>query len=170
MQDRYAGDIGDFGKIGLLKALQAQGLSVGVNWYHVEPMDIEKKADGTVVELDNGHFGLIAAHSTGIAFNSWDKNYFNPNIWFPEYPTLKFTDEFLSDDFEKWRTYSFRKLLLQVNSDSEFDMIKNKLIADEIPFRICGEVAFGSAEVAIVIFPMTKERTPKYLRFLKMFK
>lgn len=126
--------------------------------------------DGSVVELDNGHFGLIAAHSTGIAFNSWDKNYFNPNIWFPEYPNLKFTDEFLSDEFEKWRTYSFRKLLLQVNSDSEFDMIKNKLIVDKIPFRICGEVAFGSAEVAIVIFPMKKERTPKYLRFLKMFK
>ena len=47
MQDRYAGDIGDYGKIGLLKALQAQGLSVGVNWYLVEPMDTERKADGT---------------------------------------------------------------------------------------------------------------------------
>ena len=45
MQDRYAGDIGDFGKIGLLKTLQAQDLSVGVNWYHVKPMDIEKKPD-----------------------------------------------------------------------------------------------------------------------------
>ena len=47
MQDRYAGDIGDYGKIGLLKALQAQGLSIGVNWYLVEPMDTERKADGT---------------------------------------------------------------------------------------------------------------------------
>lgn len=47
MQDRYAGDIGDFGKIGLLKALQAQGLSIGVNWYLVEPMDTERKSDGT---------------------------------------------------------------------------------------------------------------------------
>lgn len=43
MQDRYAGDIGDFGKIWVLKALQTQGLSVGVNWYRVEPMDTEKK-------------------------------------------------------------------------------------------------------------------------------
>ena len=52
MQDRYAGDIGDFGKIGLLKALQAQGLSVGVNWYRVEPMDAERKADGTYKQED----------------------------------------------------------------------------------------------------------------------
>ena len=52
MQDRYAGDIGDFGKIGLLKALQTQGLSVGVNWYRVEPMDTEKKEDGTYKQED----------------------------------------------------------------------------------------------------------------------
>ena len=52
MQDRYAGDIGDYGKIGLLKALQTQGLSVGVNWYRVEPMDTEKKADGTYKQED----------------------------------------------------------------------------------------------------------------------
>lgn len=35
MQNRYAGDIGDFGKLGLLRALRASGLSVGVNWYLV---------------------------------------------------------------------------------------------------------------------------------------
>ena len=52
MQDRYAGDIGDYGKIGLLKALQAQGLSIGVNWYLVEPMDTERKADGTYKQED----------------------------------------------------------------------------------------------------------------------
>lgn len=32
MQDRYAGDLGGYGKIALLKALQAQDLSVGINW------------------------------------------------------------------------------------------------------------------------------------------
>jgi hypothetical protein len=37
MQDRYAGDIGDFGKFGLLKALEQTGLSVGINWYWTEP-------------------------------------------------------------------------------------------------------------------------------------
>ena len=33
MQNRYTGDIGDFGKLGLLRVLQAAGFSVGVNWY-----------------------------------------------------------------------------------------------------------------------------------------
>lgn len=35
MQNRYTGDIGDFGKLGLLRSLQASGLSIGVNWYLV---------------------------------------------------------------------------------------------------------------------------------------
>lgn len=34
MQDRYTGDIGDFGKLGLLRQLASTGLSIGVNWYH----------------------------------------------------------------------------------------------------------------------------------------
>lgn len=34
MQDRYTGDIGDFGKLGLLRQLVSTGLSIGVNWYH----------------------------------------------------------------------------------------------------------------------------------------
>lgn len=33
MQDRYAGDIGDYGKLGLLRTLQSSGFSIGVNWY-----------------------------------------------------------------------------------------------------------------------------------------
>ena len=61
-------------------------------------------------------------------------------------------------------------MILQINSDKEFENIKNKLIRDEIPFRMCGESAFGSAEVGIVIFPMTQEDTQKYLKFLKVFK
>lgn len=52
MQDRYAGDIGDYGKIGLLKALYSQGLSIDVNWYLVEVMDSEKNADGTFKQED----------------------------------------------------------------------------------------------------------------------
>ncbi len=35
MQNRYAGDIGDFSKFGLLRVLQASGLSIGLNWYLV---------------------------------------------------------------------------------------------------------------------------------------
>ena len=41
MQDRYAGDIGDYGKFGMLKALAAKGLSVGVNWYLAETLQQE---------------------------------------------------------------------------------------------------------------------------------
>ena len=52
MQDRYAGDIGDYGKIALLRELQSQGLSVAVNWYLVEPLESEKKADGTYKQED----------------------------------------------------------------------------------------------------------------------
>lgn len=33
MQDRYTGDIGDFSKLGLLRTLQAAGLTIGLNWY-----------------------------------------------------------------------------------------------------------------------------------------
>ncbi|MBQ9065866.1 MAG: hypothetical protein IJ123_10505 [Blautia sp.] len=32
MQDRYTGDIGDFGKLGLLRVLESQGLTIGINW------------------------------------------------------------------------------------------------------------------------------------------
>ena len=33
MQDRYTGDLGDFSKLGILRALKTAGLSIGVNWY-----------------------------------------------------------------------------------------------------------------------------------------
>ncbi|MBQ9463530.1 MAG: hypothetical protein IJU68_07760 [Bacteroidales bacterium] len=33
MQNRYTGDIGDFGKLGLLRVLSESGLTIGVNWY-----------------------------------------------------------------------------------------------------------------------------------------
>lgn len=56
MQDRYAGDIGDYGKIGLLKALHSRGLSIAVNWYLVEVMDSEKNADGTFKQEDGKYF------------------------------------------------------------------------------------------------------------------
>lgn len=52
MQDRYAGDIGDYGKFGLLRALRSQGLSIAVNWYLVDVMDSEKNADGTFKQED----------------------------------------------------------------------------------------------------------------------
>lgn len=33
MQNRYSGDIGDYSKLGLLRALQSAGFSIGLNWY-----------------------------------------------------------------------------------------------------------------------------------------
>lgn len=57
MQDRYAGDIGDYGKIALLKALQAQGLSVGVNWYKTDAPESEKNPDGSYKQ-DDGKYAI----------------------------------------------------------------------------------------------------------------
>lgn len=33
MQNKYAGDVGDFGKIGLLRQIASSGLRIGLNWY-----------------------------------------------------------------------------------------------------------------------------------------
>ncbi len=45
MQDRYTGDIGDFGKYGLLKAMCGDNLSLGVAWYLFP--DEEGSGDGS---------------------------------------------------------------------------------------------------------------------------
>lgn len=37
MQDNYVGDIGDYGKYGLLRNVSAAGLQLAVNWYRVIP-------------------------------------------------------------------------------------------------------------------------------------
>jgi len=55
MQDRYAGDIGDFGKFSLLKELSRQGFSIGINWYKTDTLDSEKKPDGRVKQNDGGY-------------------------------------------------------------------------------------------------------------------
>lgn len=46
MQDLYVGDIGDFGKYGLLRVLCGTGLKLAVNWYKVEPARPGKQNDG----------------------------------------------------------------------------------------------------------------------------
>lgn len=46
MQDRYAGDVGDYGKFALLRAMEAQGLTVGVNWYLAKTLPTEVHDDG----------------------------------------------------------------------------------------------------------------------------
>ena len=42
MQDGYTGDIGDFSKLGLLRQLRCDELSIGVNWYRTPYHDLGK--------------------------------------------------------------------------------------------------------------------------------
>ncbi len=46
MQDRYAGDVGDYGKFALLRAMEAQGIRLGINWYRTETAAYEIHDDG----------------------------------------------------------------------------------------------------------------------------
>lgn len=46
MQDRYAGDVGDFGKLGLLRKIAGSGLTIGVNWYHTFKPEEHDRGDG----------------------------------------------------------------------------------------------------------------------------
>ena len=46
MQDRYAGDIGDYGKFALLRTMEAQGFTLGINWYRTETAGFETHEDG----------------------------------------------------------------------------------------------------------------------------
>jgi hypothetical protein len=46
MQDRYAGDVGDFGKLGMLRKIENTGLKVGVNWYLTYKPEEHGKEDG----------------------------------------------------------------------------------------------------------------------------
>ena len=50
MKNQYIGDIGDFGKYGLLRFLQASGIRTGVNWY-LTPDD--GRTDGVHIEYLN---------------------------------------------------------------------------------------------------------------------
>lgn len=50
MQNRYAGDIGDYGKLGLLRSLSRTGLKIGVNWYLTPNEDT---GDGRLTDYDS---------------------------------------------------------------------------------------------------------------------
>ena len=47
MKNQYVADIGDYGKYGLLRFLQAQGIKLGVNWYFTPP---DNRKDGRHLE------------------------------------------------------------------------------------------------------------------------
>ena len=46
MQDNYIGDIGDYGKYGLLREICSHDISLSVNWYKVTPTKTSKQDDG----------------------------------------------------------------------------------------------------------------------------
>lgn len=50
MKNQYIGDIGDYGKYGLLRFLAQRGLRIGVNWYLTENDD---SSDGKFVDYLN---------------------------------------------------------------------------------------------------------------------
>ncbi len=49
MQDNYVGDIGDYGKYGLLRKICSEGVSLAVNWYKVTPKKIGGQDDGKYI-------------------------------------------------------------------------------------------------------------------------
>ena len=49
MQDAYIGDIGDYGKYGLLRTIYKNGISLAINWYKVTPTKIGKQDDGKYI-------------------------------------------------------------------------------------------------------------------------
>lgn len=49
MKNQYLGDIGDYGKYGMLRFLQSRGISIGVNWY-LTPDDVPASTDGRFTE------------------------------------------------------------------------------------------------------------------------
>ena len=97
--------------------------------------------------LEIGFAGLSIAHSVAIAFNEWEGEY----------------------AFERWRRESFRKIICQT-TETEFENIKKQLTEQNIAFKVCGESHFDrDAELALVVFPLEKEKTPKCLQFLQLW-
>lgn len=55
MQNRYTGDIGDYGKLSLLRSLVAAGLRTGVNWY-LTPDETHNKDGRFIHYLDDSAY------------------------------------------------------------------------------------------------------------------
>ncbi|MDD6263377.1 MAG: hypothetical protein PUA83_09895 [Clostridiales bacterium] len=49
MQDNYIGDIGDYGKYGLLREVCAEEITLSVNWYRVVPGKVGNQDDGKYI-------------------------------------------------------------------------------------------------------------------------
>lgn len=53
MQDAYVGDIGDYGKYGLLRRISNTSLHLAINWYKVNPINASKQNDGKYIQYLN---------------------------------------------------------------------------------------------------------------------
>ena len=70
MQDRYAGDVGDYGKIALLRSIRSKGLTIGVNWYRVTNLNVEIDKTGNYKQADGKYYHIpenLAACDPGLA-------------------------------------------------------------------------------------------------------
>lgn len=67
MQDSYIGDIGDYGKYGLLREVCNTPISLSVNWYKVTPSKIGKQDDGKYINY---------LHSPSV-YGEYDNSLFN---------------------------------------------------------------------------------------------
>jgi len=68
MQDRYAGDIGDYGKLVLLRKL-SEKFSIGINWYDPGELDFERDKNGEFKQEDGKYrdFSSVADYAPEIA-------------------------------------------------------------------------------------------------------
>lgn len=72
MQNRLVGDIGDFSKFGLLRAIfgkpgdASYGLTLGVNWYFNEPTEAESK------KSDGGRIGYLDSRQSNEEYRTCD--------------------------------------------------------------------------------------------------
>ena len=66
MKNQYVGDIGDFGKYGLLSFLAKKGISIGVNWYLTDKDDTN---DGKFTDYLKDDYKIDYSHYDEILFN-----------------------------------------------------------------------------------------------------
>ena len=146
MQDRFAGDIGDFGKIVLLKALQRQRLSIGVNWYKTDPLESEKDATGAYKQNDGGYLTPLKYRGCDeelydrleIIFNSKHRSIEaleEPNL-IPD--TVYFSDPVSVSDRAGWH----QRAMTELDTDLVFLDPDNGLLVDSVSPRSVRSVKY----------------------------